>query len=133
MTSDLRSRISQSLIRYGANFSDFVAAEARGSFIYDKEGRRVLDFTSGQMSSILGHPHPEIVEKVSRTIASLDHLFSGMLSEPVLALAEACRARFVAKSDFARVSRPIYENEAMRRLELLSMVPKTRFICHRAR
>lgn len=40
------------------------------------------------MSSILGHSHPEIVECVSQNVASLDHLLSNMLSEPVADLAE---------------------------------------------
>jgi 2,2-dialkylglycine decarboxylase (pyruvate) len=88
----IRVRADQALIRYGGKFSDFVAASAKGSFIYDARGRRVLDFTSGQMSAILGHSHPAIVETVRRSIATLDHLFSGMLSEPVIGLAEALKA-----------------------------------------
>ncbi|UZF56220.1 aspartate aminotransferase family protein [Gordonia polyisoprenivorans] len=75
------------LIRYGGSFSPELIARAEGSFVYTAEGRRILDFTSGQMSAILGHSHPEIVATVSRQVATLDHLFSGMLSEPVLELA----------------------------------------------
>ena len=60
----IRERADHALIRYGGKFSDFVAASAKGSFIYDARGRRVLDFTSGQMSAILGHSHPAIVETV---------------------------------------------------------------------
>jgi 2,2-dialkylglycine decarboxylase (pyruvate) len=81
-------RASRHLIRYGATFSPFVAERASGAFVEDASGRRVLDFTSGQMSSILGHSHPEIVAVVSEMIGRLDHLFSGMLSRPVIDLAE---------------------------------------------
>ncbi len=88
----VRARAADALIRYGGKFSDFVAASASGSFITDARGRRVLDFTSGQMSAILGHSHPAIVETVQRSIETLDHLFSGMLSEPVIGLAEALKA-----------------------------------------
>jgi 2,2-dialkylglycine decarboxylase (pyruvate) len=56
--------------------------------MYDEDGRAILDFTSGQMSSLLGHAHPAVVETVSHSIATLDHLFSGMLSRPVVDLAE---------------------------------------------
>ena len=49
----------------------------------------MLDFTSGQMSAILGHSHPEIVATVREAVGTLDHLFSSMLCEPVVALAEA--------------------------------------------
>ena len=92
MDDSVRERVDRALIRYGGKFSEFIAASAKGSFIYDAGGRRVLDFTSGQMSAILGHSHPAIVETVRRSIATLDHLFSGMLSEPVIGLAEALTA-----------------------------------------
>ncbi|MFI6427736.1 aspartate aminotransferase family protein [Promicromonospora sp. NPDC050880] len=75
------------LIRYGPTFSPRLIERAAGSYVYDHEGAAILDFTSGQMSSILGHAHPDIVSTVSSAIGSLDHLFSGMLSRPVLELA----------------------------------------------
>ncbi|ARX89331.1 hypothetical protein SMD44_08818 [Streptomyces alboflavus] len=75
------------LVRYGPEFTREVIDRAAGSFVYTADGRKILDFTSGQMSSILGHAHPEIVATVQRQIASLDHLFSGMLSRPVVDLA----------------------------------------------
>lgn len=75
------------LIRYGVPFSPEVVVSARGSVLRTASGRELLDFTSGQMSSILGHSHPEIVATVTRGIGTLDHLFSGMLSEPVVDLA----------------------------------------------
>jgi 2,2-dialkylglycine decarboxylase (pyruvate) len=83
------SRARRHLLRYGGNFVPFVPVRAEGAFLYDKGGRRVLDFTSGQMSAILGHSHPEIVATVRETVGKLDHLFSSMLSEPVVDLAEA--------------------------------------------
>jgi 2,2-dialkylglycine decarboxylase (pyruvate) len=75
------------LIRYGGTFTPEIIERAEGSFVYTAEGRRILDFTSGQMSAILGHCHPAIVETVRREIGTLDHLFSGMLSRPVVDLA----------------------------------------------
>lgn len=89
MNNPILQQAHSTLIRYGGTFSDFVAHRAEGAFVYDREGRRVLDFTSGQMSAILGHSHPEIVETVCKSIGTLDHLFSGMLSEPVVELSEA--------------------------------------------
>ena len=41
------------------------------------------------MSSVLGHSHPAIVEVVTEMVGRLDHLFSRMLSRPVIDLAEA--------------------------------------------
>ena len=79
------------LVRYSGagGFLPFVADRAAGSYVYDAAGRTVLDFTSGQMSAILGHSHPAIVDVVCDMVGRLDHLFSGMLSRPVIDLAEA--------------------------------------------
>jgi len=75
------------LVRYGGDFAPFIAERAQGSFMWDADGRRILDFCSGQMSAIIGHSHPEIVEVVRRTMGELDHLYSTILSRPVVDLA----------------------------------------------
>ncbi|MCZ7416358.1 MULTISPECIES: aspartate aminotransferase family protein [unclassified Streptomyces] len=75
------------LVRYGGAFTPEIIDRAAGSFVYTAAGRKILDFTSGQMSAILGHSHPAIVETVQRQVAHLDHLYSGMLSRPVVDLA----------------------------------------------
>lgn len=76
------------LIRYNGEFSHDVIARASGSWLETSDGRRVLDFTSGQICATIGHSHPRIVEAVRRSLGEAVHLNSGMLSEPVLALAE---------------------------------------------
>ena len=77
------------LIRYSGRggFSPGIADRATGSTVITEDGRELLDFTSGQMSAILGHGHPEIVATVREQVGRLDHLYSGMLSRPVLDLA----------------------------------------------
>src|SRR5262245_11368209 len=77
------------LIRYaGAGaFTREVIDHAAGSFLSTAEASQILASTSGQMSAILGHSHPEIVATITRQAAKLDHLFSGMLSRPVVDLA----------------------------------------------
>ncbi|TQM36921.1 2,2-dialkylglycine decarboxylase (pyruvate) [Pseudonocardia cypriaca] len=80
------------LVRYGAAFTPRIIESAAGSYVYDSDGAAILDFTSGQMSAVLGHSHPDVVRAVSRSVASLDHLFSGMLSRPVVDLARRLSA-----------------------------------------
>ncbi len=77
------------LIRYSGrgSFSPGVADRASGCSVFTEDGRELLDFTSGQMSAILGHAHPEIVATVRHQVERLDHLYSGMLSRPVIDLA----------------------------------------------
>src|SRR6266853_955761 len=76
------------LIRYAHDFAPFIVARASGSWLETTEGQRILDFTSGQICSTIGHNHPQLVEAVKRSLEDVMHLNSWMLSEPVLALAE---------------------------------------------
>jgi len=99
MTSDsFWADADRHLVRYsGAGaFTPEIIDRAAGSYVITEGGRRILDFTSGQMSAILGHSHPEIVATVQRQIAQLDHLFSGMLSRPVVDLARRLAATLPA-------------------------------------
>ena len=80
------------LTRYGPSFESIIVERAEGSFVYDADGRGILDFTSGQMSAVLGHTHPDIVATVERQMRSVAHLFSGMLSRPVVDLASRLAA-----------------------------------------
>lgn len=82
------------LVRYSGagEFTREIIESAAGSFLITADGRRILDFTSGQMSAILGHSHPEIVATVRERIGILDHLYSGMLSRAVVELAERLAA-----------------------------------------
>lgn len=75
------------LVRYGGSFTPRIIERGAGSYVYDSDGKALLDFTSGQMSAVLGHAHPDIVRTVTESVSTLDHLFSGMLSRPVVDLA----------------------------------------------
>lgn len=81
------SAAQRHLIRYGGSFSPVIIERASGSYVFDSTGRAILDFTSGQMSAVLGHAHPEIAEVIAQSARELTHLFSGMLSRPVVELA----------------------------------------------
>lgn len=80
------------LTRYGPAFETLIVERAEGCFVYDADGHAILDFTSGQMSAVLGHTHPDIVATVGRQMGSVAHLFSGMLSRPVVDLASRLAA-----------------------------------------
>jgi len=82
---------TRDLIRYCPQFAPFLVHRARGSFIYDEADRAILDFTSGQMCAILGHNHPAMLDAMRKAMDRSIHLFSGMLSPPVVELAAALR------------------------------------------
>jgi 2,2-dialkylglycine decarboxylase (pyruvate) len=76
------------LIRYASAFAPFVVNRAEGSWIWDTEGKKYLDFTSGQICSTIGHNHPRIVEAIRKASERVFHLNSWMLSEEVIRLAQ---------------------------------------------
>ncbi|PPJ58225.1 hypothetical protein CBER1_10216 [Cercospora berteroae] len=84
------------LMYTGVPPSPVIIQRAKGTRLYDTNGKQILDFTSGQMSSLLGHSHPEIVEVVQHYVANLDHLISNMITQPVVDLAVR-RAKFLPK------------------------------------
>jgi 2,2-dialkylglycine decarboxylase (pyruvate) len=84
--------VEHHVVRYGAAFTPRIIERATGSFLYDSDGAAILDFTSGQMSAVLGHSHPDVVRAVSESVASLDHLYSGMITRPVVELAKRLSA-----------------------------------------
>ncbi|MHC2283063.1 2,2-dialkylglycine decarboxylase (pyruvate) [Bradyrhizobium diazoefficiens] len=90
--TDFWASANTHLTRYGPSFEPVIIERAAGSFVYDADGRAILDFTSGQMSAVLGHTHPDIVATVARQMGAVAHLFSGMLSRPVVSLAERLAA-----------------------------------------
>ena len=80
------SDVDRHVVRYNPSWVPAIVERAAGSTLYTSDGREIIDFTSGQMSSILGHSHPAIVATVREAVGTLDHLFSGMLSRPVVEL-----------------------------------------------
>jgi 2,2-dialkylglycine decarboxylase (pyruvate) len=80
------------LIRYGGTFFDDLIVRAEGSYVETAEGRRVLDFTAGQICATVGHNHPRVGAAIRRALDEVVHLNSWMLSPPVLELAETLLA-----------------------------------------
>ncbi|PYI13138.1 PLP-dependent transferase [Aspergillus violaceofuscus CBS 115571] len=93
-TAAFFSRADKYVMSTGVPHSPVVITKAKGTRLYDANNRQILDFTSGQMSSLLGHSHPEIVAVVQKYVAELDHLISNMITHPVVDLAERL-ARFL--------------------------------------
>jgi 2,2-dialkylglycine decarboxylase (pyruvate) len=99
MTVSTRARTDQpirpktdQLIRYGGEFADLLVESAAGSWLTTADGRRILDFTSGQMCATLGHGHPAILDAMREAGERVVHLFSGFLSTDVVELARELMA-----------------------------------------
>jgi 2,2-dialkylglycine decarboxylase (pyruvate) len=77
------------LIRYGGDAYPEIVEKAQGCYVWDAAGRKILDFTSGQMCATVGHNHPNIVAAIKRSCDTALHLFSGMIPRSVVELAAA--------------------------------------------
>ena len=88
----LAERLDRHLIRYGGDFPDLLVEHAEGSWLTTEDGRRILDFTSGQMCATLGHGHPAIAKAMREASGRVVHLFSAFLSRDVTDLARELMA-----------------------------------------
>ena len=69
-----------------------VAVKGEGMYIWDRAGKRYLDFIGGIAVNGLGHSHPRLVEAGSRQLAQLWHVSNLYFSEPRSLLAVALSA-----------------------------------------
>jgi predicted acetylornithine/succinylornithine family transaminase len=71
-----------------------------GSWVWDAEGNRYLDFFPGWGCGILGHCPPRVVQAVQEQVATLIHVPNTWYTEPQVLLAQALGER----TDFAGMS-----------------------------
>jgi 2,2-dialkylglycine decarboxylase (pyruvate) len=87
--NDTPENFRQHLIRYGGDLYPEIVEKAQGCYVWDATGKKVLDFTSGQMCATVGHNHPNIVAAIKKSCDTALHLFSGMIPRSVVQLADA--------------------------------------------
>ncbi|MFC0254107.1 acetylornithine/succinyldiaminopimelate transaminase [Massilia consociata] len=107
-----------------------VPVRAAGLEVWDQEGKRYLDFTSGIAVSSLGHANPALVEALTQQINTLWHLGNGYTNEPVLRLGMALtEATFADRAFFCNSGAEA--NEAA--LKLARKYAHTKFGPHKSR
>jgi acetylornithine/N-succinyldiaminopimelate aminotransferase len=107
-----------------------VPVRAAGLDVWDQEGKRYLDFTSGIAVSSLGHCNPALVAAVTKQINTLWHLGNGYTNEPVLRLGRALtEATFADRAFFCNSGAEA--NEAA--LKLARKYAHTKFGPHKSR
>lgn len=85
---------------FGERMALFVRGE--GSYLWDADGKRYLDFLAGIAVDSLGHAHPVFVEAISRQSATLAHVSNYFATPPQLALAATLK-RLAGTGDSGRV------------------------------
>ena len=79
---------------------DAVIVRGQGAYVWDQDGRRYLDFTSGVGVTNTGHCHPRIVAAIREQAGLLLHLHqNSAYHEPALRLIQSLREIVPAKLD----------------------------------
>ncbi len=63
-------------------------ARGEGSWLWDVEGNKYLDFFGGILTVSVGHCHPKVVARVTEQVRTLQHTSTLYPNEPIVALAE---------------------------------------------
>ena len=57
------------------------ASHAKGSYVYDRDGKKYLDFSSQLMNVNIGHGNQRITEAVTKQMAKLSYVYPGMATD----------------------------------------------------
>jgi 4-aminobutyrate aminotransferase len=93
-SEELRRRYLAVLPSYLALFySEPISIDhGEGSYVFDVEGNRYLDFFGGVLTTMIGHSNPAVVAAVQAQAAKVMHTSTLYLSEPMIELAEEIAA-----------------------------------------
>jgi 4-aminobutyrate aminotransferase / (S)-3-amino-2-methylpropionate transaminase / 5-aminovalerate transaminase len=85
----IAERRQASVTRAAASVHPISPVKGRGSYVWDADGTRYLDWTVGISVMNIGHSHPRVVEAVQRQAAEFQHLcFAVGMHESYVAVAE---------------------------------------------
>jgi 4-aminobutyrate aminotransferase / (S)-3-amino-2-methylpropionate transaminase / 5-aminovalerate transaminase len=86
-------RRAQAVARAAVSVHPIQPVRAEGSFVWDAEGQRYIDWTSGIAVMNVGHSHPRVLEAVRKQSAEFQHLcFAVGMHESYVAVAERLNA-----------------------------------------
>ena len=85
--SEIRELFDKYVVPSYARF-DLVLERGEGSYVWDVDGRRYLDFGGGIAVCVLGHANPEITEAVAEQSRKLVHVSNLYYTEPQARLAK---------------------------------------------
>ena len=64
-----------------ANLNPINASHAKGSYIYDRDGKKYLDFSSQLMNVNIGHGNQRITDAVAKQMKEVSYVFPGMATD----------------------------------------------------
>ena len=66
------------------SYPQVIIKSVEGSYLFDRSGKKYLDFNSGQFCTIFGHGNNAVQQKINNANSKLIHTSSGLLSESVI-------------------------------------------------
>src|SRR5688572_25672737 len=90
MTASEQQTVDLAKARLYPNYRQppLVLSHGKGCEVWDKSGRRYLDFTAGIAVSTLGHAHPALCRAIAEQAARLIHVSNYYYNEPNILLAD---------------------------------------------
>ena len=94
MTNEgLRARRADAVTPGAASVHPFSPSKAKGAYVWDVEGKRYLDFSTGIAVMNIGHSHPAVVDAVKKQVEEFQHLcFAVGMHPSYIELAERLNA-----------------------------------------
>ncbi len=125
-SQDIIARAKQYVI---GNYTRYPVALVRGegSWIWDAEGNRYLDFFPGWGCGVLGHCPPKVVKAVQDQVATLIHVPNTWYTEPQALLGEALSTRTGWGGQCFFCNSGTEANEAAIKLARLNGKPKGKY------
>ena len=93
LSRDLESHRFRLAERYEAVFPSWLSPlyaepisidRGQGSYVWDLEGTRYLDYFGGVLTTMIGHNHPEVTAAVQEQAAKVMHSSTLYLNEPMI-------------------------------------------------
>lgn len=85
---------------------DFVVSRGKGSYIYDENGEKYLDFGGGIAVMSIGHANPRWVKAVSEQAAKLAHCSNLYLTKEQADLAEKVVSKIGSGKVYFAIAEP---------------------------
>lgn len=83
MNSIVKNNLDYTLFSWAkqGDLNPINASHAKGSYVYDRDGKKYLDFSSQLMNVNIGHGNQRITEAVAKQMRELSYVYPGMATD----------------------------------------------------
>ena len=83
MNQIIKNNLDYTLFSWGkqGGLNPINASHAKGSYVYDRDGKKYLDFSSQLMNVNIGHGDQRITEAVARQMQEVSYVYPGMATD----------------------------------------------------